>query len=141
MATACSQDFDADQIATTVNVDDAEPGYAVPVEQALRYLDNEMDMIYGDQTRAAMPRRTVKAVRNVEYRQVAQMTRAAEMPDDVADLFYIVEFADGEGSAVLGADARVEPVLAILDQTVLTPEDFEKADIESDDITSYMTAM
>jgi len=108
----------------------------------LQSLDNELAMICGgDETRAAQPRRRVKAVRNVAYADVAPATRSDEMPDDVADLFYIVEFADGEGSAVLGADKRVEPVVAILDQTVLTPEDFATADIESDDITSYMAAL
>ena len=142
LASACSRDFDADDMPVSAPEPEQEQGYVVPVEQALQSLDNELAMICGgDETRAAQPRRRVKAVRNVAYADVAPATRSDEMPDDVADLFYIVEFADGEGSAVLGADKRVEPVVAILDQTVLTPEDFAAADIQSDDITSYMTAL
>ena len=142
LASACSRDFDADDMPVSAPEPEQEQGYVVPVEQALQSLDNELAMICGgDETRAAQPRRRVKAVRNVAYADVAPATRSDEMPDDVSDLFYIVEFADGEGSAVLGADKRVEPVVAILDQTVLTPEDFAAADIQSDDITSYMTAL
>lgn len=142
LMTSCSRDFDADNNPAPVTSDTTDEGYVVSVEQALASLDNELAMIYGgDETRASQPCRRVKAIHNVAYDRVAPVTRSTEMPDDVADLFYIVEFADGQGSAVLGADKRVEPVVAILDETVLTPEDFASADIESDDITSYMTAL
>lgn len=139
---SCSRDFEAVDTPAPVAEETADEGYVVSVEQALTSLDNELAMIYGDdETRAAQPRRRVKAIHNVAYDRVAPVTRSADAPDDMADLFYIVEFADGQGSAVLGADKRVEPVVAILDETVLTPEDFASADIESDDITSYMAAL
>ncbi len=139
---SCSRDFDAVDTPAPVAEETADEGYVVSVEQALTSLDNELAMIYGaDETRAAQPRRRVKTIHNVAYDRVAPVTRSTDAPDDVADLFYIVEFADGQGSAVLGADKRVEPVVAILDETVLTPEDFASADIESDDITSYMAAL
>ena len=39
-------------------------------------------------------------------------------------MLYIVSFGENNGSAVLGADIRIKPILAILDKTVLTLDDF-----------------
>lgn len=143
LLSSCTKEYvPADCAAPVAEQTAEEEGYAVSVEQALASLDNELAMIYGDdETRAIEPRRRIKAVYSVASDRVAAVTRSMELPDDIGDLFYIAEFADGHGSAVLGADKRVEPVVAILDETVLTPEDFATADIASDDITSYMTAL
>ena len=142
LTSACSRDFDENGRQPVAPEPEPEQGYVVSVEQALVNLESELSMICDNETtRATAPRRYIRAVRSVAYDDVAPATRSEEMPDDVADLLYIVEFADGDGSAVLGADSRVEPVLAILDETVLTPEDFARADIASDDITSYMAAL
>ncbi len=50
------------------------------------------------------------------------LTRSADIPQ-LEDLLYVVSFGEGQGSAVLGADKRVDEIFAILDQTVLTAED------------------
>ena len=142
LTSACSRDFDENGRQPVAPEPEPEQGYVVSVEQALVNLESELSMICDNETtRATAPRRYIRAVRSVAYDDVAPATRSEEMPDDVADLLYIVEFADGDGSAVLGADSRVEPVLAILYETVLPPEDFARADIASDDITSYMAAL
>ncbi len=117
-----------------------EERYVVPVETALQALTNELHMIDGDGTRAGGPR-TVKSVKSVKYRDMAVKTRSGETPEDIDDLIYIVEFEDGQGSAVLGADKRVDPVVAILDETVLTTEDFTNPSGDDDDIKNYVTSL
>lgn len=117
-------------------------GYAVSVGEALNNLANELNLIEGVETRAGGATRAVKSVKSVKYRDMVSATRAAEAPDDIDDLIYVVEFEDGKGSAVLGADKRVEPVIAILDETVLTPEDFTNPSGDPDtDIKAYMVSL
>lgn len=136
---ACTRDESS--LVPPAGPDSAPDGYAVTVEEALTNLDNELAMIYGgDETRSAYSLPRVKSVRSINYDELAPVTRSSAVPDDIDDLVYVVEFAEG-GSAVLGADKRVDPVLAILDETVLTPEDFISADRNSDDLTSYVASL
>lgn len=99
--------------------------YAVTVEEALANLDGVLAQIDGE-TRAGGMRRAV-SVDRVKAADVCDLTRS-EAALDVEDLLYVVSFGEGNGSAVLGADKRVTEVMAVLDETVLTVEDFAKFD-------------
>lgn len=43
---------------------------------------------------------------------------------DFGNLLYVINFEDGNGTAVLGADNRLEPVIAVIDSGYLNLEDF-----------------
>ncbi len=119
---ACSNE---DSLTATVDPAPVSGGnanpYAVTVEEALANLDQALALIDGE-TRAGGMRRAV-SVDRVKAADVCDLTRS-EAALDVEDLLYVVSFGEGNGSAVLGADKRVIPVLAVLDETVLEPEDF-----------------
>ncbi|MFR6556742.1 MAG: Spi family protease inhibitor [Alistipes putredinis] len=51
----------------------------------------------------------------------------SEATADVEDLLYIVNFENEAGYAILGADDRLEPVYAVVDEGSLTTEDFRYA--------------
>lgn len=116
--------------------------HSVSVENALKYLEGDLAMIDPEETRATQPR-IVKSVKHVPFKSVRSTTRAAaDAPNDISDLLYLVEFEDGRGSAVLGADDRIEPVLAILDESVFTVEDFTALPEEANnDISVYMASL
>ncbi len=123
---ACSQD---DSLTATVDPvpeggRNANP-YAVTVEEALTNLNQALAEIDGE-TRTGAMRRAV-SVDRVKAANVCDLTRS-DVALDVEDLFYIVSFGEGNGSAVLGADKRITPILAILDETVLATDDFGKFD-------------
>ena len=126
LGVACSQD---DSLTATVDPvpeggRNANP-YAVTVEEALANLEGVLAQIDGE-TRAGGMRRAV-SVDRVKAADVCDLTRS-EAALDVEDLLYVVSFGEGNGSAVLGADKRVTQVMAVLDETVLTAEDFVKFD-------------
>ncbi len=138
LATSCVKN---DVVLPNAYPEPVDNPYAVSEEEALQCLANELGMIDGEQTRAGGAR-TVKSIKSVKYRDMAPATRSAEAPEGIGDLLYIVEFEDGQGSAVLGADKRVEPVIAILDETVLTTEDFTEPTGDPDtDIKAYMVSL
>ena len=101
-------------------------------EQALKNLYGELNIIDGE-TRADGTTRKVKSIEPL----VGAKTRSGNALDN--DLLYIVEFEEGQGSAVLAADTRLDPVIAVLDTDVLTAEDFASDDM--DDINAYMASM
>ena len=101
-------------------------------EQALKNLYGELNIIDGE-TRADGTTRKVKSIEPL----VGAKTRSGNALDN--DLLYIVEFEEGQGSAVLAADTRLDPVIAVLDTDVLTSEDFASDDM--DDISAYMASM
>ena len=100
-------------------------------EQALKNLYGELNIIDGE-TRADGTTRKVKSIEPL----VGAKTRSGNALDN--DLLYIVEFEEGQGSAVLAADTRLDPVIAVLDTDVLTAEDFASDDM--DDISAYMAS-
>ena len=57
----------------------------------------------------------------------------SEITADVEDLLYIVNFEDEAGYAILGADDRLEPVYAIMDEGNLTAEEFRYAVTATDE--------
>ena len=105
----------------------------ISVDEALTNLDNELRSIYGTDTRTAVNRRKIKTVNRIDFKNTRAKNKDAECP------LYIVEFEDGKGSAVLSADNRVEPVLAILDNDILTESDFNSDDLE--EIKPYIASL
>lgn len=108
------------------------PTTKITKEQALKNLYGELKIIDAE-TRAGGEARKVKSIKSLE----GAKTRSGNALDN--DLLYIVEFEEGQGSAVLAADNRLEPVIAVLDSDVMTAEDFASDDM--DDIGVYMASM
>ena len=115
---------DQEQLTPVDPVPEAELSFVVPVDEALQTLEVALDRIDGEVTRAGN-RRMVKSIERVKAaRALRGGTRTMGDQPALEDLFYIVSFGEGQGSAVLGADRRLESIYAILDETVLTAEDF-----------------
>ena len=85
----------------------AEKPHAVPVEQALEELQSVLEEIDIPAEDGAVTR--------------------SEATADVEDLLYIVNFENEAGYAILGADDRLEPVYAVVDEGSLTTEEFRYA--------------
>lgn len=100
--------------------------HAVSIEQALGELDAVLGAIDGQGTRNDGKRR-VKSVEAVSGEEILPaVTRGADGVE-VEDLFYLVNFENDEGYALLGADDRLEPVYAVLDSGSITIEELQYA--------------
>ena len=95
--------------------------YAVSIDEALNTLTEFLNGIEDSETRSSV--RTVGKVTPIKAVELAPQTRTSNI-DGVDNLLYIVEFEGDAGSAVLGADKRVEPIYAVFDETVVTNDDF-----------------
>ena len=113
--------------------------YAISKEEALGRLEDFMAAFDGEDTRSRS--RVVKSISAVRGEDIMAETRGSEC--EVENLLYIAEFEDGCGSAILGADSRLEPVYAVLDETVMTIDDFRAAENgeEADDVTVFAARM
>ena len=111
--------------------------YFVSKEVALNNLNVFMDAFEGCETRSG--RRGVKNIREVSIDN--GYTRSSLGEEAVG--LYIVEFENGKGSAILGADKRLEPIYAVLDETVMTPSDFENAikGVNMDDVSTFTASV
>lgn len=127
MLVSCSMNHDEVVVAMK-----ATQSTKISKEQALKNLYSELKFI-DEGTRADGTLREVKSIKPL----VGAVTRSGNALDN--DLLYIVEFGEGQGSAVVAADTRLEPVIAVLDSDVLTAEDFANDDME--DISAYMASM
>lgn len=136
-ATSCQQEvvYNNTPKERTATEKSASP-YAVSEEEALARLDAELASLYGEETRANQ--RQVRSIKPIKLNDISPVTRSSDL--DVDNLLYIVEFEDGQGSAILGADERVEGVLAILDNSALTAEDFDNAanNVKNDELSTYL---
>lgn len=124
---SCSTNHDEVVVSVKQN-----PTTKITKEQALKNLYGELKIIDAE-TRAGGEARKVKSIKSLE----GAKTRSGNALDN--DLLYIVEFEEGQGSAVLAADTRLDPVIAVLDSDVMTAEDFASDDM--DDIGVYMASM
>ncbi|MBR2115508.1 MAG: C10 family peptidase [Alistipes sp.] len=124
---SCSTNHDEVVVSVKQN-----PTTKITKEQALKNLYGELKIIDAE-TRAGGEARKVKSIKSLE----GAKTRSGNALDN--DLLYIVEFEEGQGSAVLAADNRLEPVIAVLDSDVMTAEDFASDDM--DDIGAQMASM
>lgn len=101
-AMACSDDIQESHSASNITHDD----YSVSLESALSTADaflSEMDKASGNETRSS--RRTVRSVE-----KVGTNTRSG------SELFYLVNYDDDMGFAMLAADSRLDPIYAISDE-------------------------
>ena len=139
VAVSCQKEFTESASDVTPRTE-VESAYAISEEKAIERLNEFMQSFDGCETRAVQ--RVVKSIDAVEYSDIVKTTRGSE-DIDIDNLLYIVEFEDGMGSAIIGADRRVEPVYAILDESVLTTEDFENAanGVELDEISTYTAGL
>ena len=125
---ACTQQYDEVSIAAN-----NQSNLKISKEQALTYLYGDLRLVDEEKTRAGQSPRTVKSIKQL----TGARTRSGKtLP---SDLLYIVEFEEGRGSAVLSADARITPVIAILDESVLTEEDFASSNTE--EIGPYVASL
>ena len=115
-ATSCQKDVVENIPCNDPMTEEPCSPYAVSKEEALDKLYKEFALINDETTRAN--ERRVRKIESVRYDKLAPATRSTVA--DVEDLLYIVEFEDGKGSAILGADKRVEGVFAVLDEGVIT---------------------
>ena len=141
---SCTRDEDENSVLSPQVPEPVSP-YAVPESEALQSLAVALQQIDGaDETRAGGVRKPL-SIRSVKGSDVLETTRSTDIPD-LDNLFYVVSFGEGNGSAVLGADRRVSSVFAILDETELTAADFSRSELtraENDDpekdIRVYLT--
>lgn len=122
-----------ENIALLSTVGNTSKSNVISASEALTNLDNELRSIYGTNTRSAVNMRKVKTINYIDFKGTRTKNGDTECP------FYIVEFEDNKGSAILSADNRVEPVLAILDNDVLTESDFASNDL--DEIKPYIASL
>ena len=127
LSVACSRGHDE----VVVNMDTPQTT-KISKEQALKNLYGELKIIDGA-TRSDGSSRSVKSIKELK----GAVTRSGDALAN--DLLYIVEFEEGQGSAVVAADARLDPVIAVLDSSVITEEDFSSTNTE--DIGVYMASM
>lgn len=134
MLSSCSDD--PDNSAFPEPAIDPASEYAVSPESALGNLELFLGTLQsiGGETRAGLFGRRVASI--LPLKTVSARTRSASA-SGVENLLYLVAFEDGQGSAILGADTRVNPVYAVLDETVLTPEDFESKNFDLRDSTGH----
>lgn len=124
--TSCQKEFtDKNTSVGEIVINEHMPSYAISEDEALERLDNFMTAFDNAETRVR--HRTIKKIEKISLNNISNHTRSTLSSDDIRDLLYIVEFGEGEGSAILGADNRTEQVYAVLDNTVLTADDFKNA--------------
>jgi len=127
LVTGCNRDFEESDIGPSVPNDSSVCSSVRSQEEALEGLFAVLERIDApDETRAGTFRQ-VQSVTALKTAAVCDPTRSGAGPG-AEDLFYLVSFGEGNGSAVLGVDRRLPEVLAVLDETVLTPADFVRGD-------------
>ncbi|MBR4853393.1 MAG: C10 family peptidase [Alistipes sp.] len=102
-------------------VEEVKNPYAVTPDEAVQLLKT---VIGGEFTRAV----SVGEIKTLRKSDFVPTTRGAED----GDVIYIVDLENG-GSAVMGADKRMEPIYAILDETKVTPDKLTLTATRSDD--------
>lgn len=139
-ATSCQKDVGENIPSNEPMTEELCSPYAVSEEEALDRLNAELGILYYGETTRANDRR-VRKIEPVRYDKLAPATRSTVA--DVENLLYIVEFEDGKGSAILGADKRVEGVFAVLDKGVITSEDFNNAanGVATDELNTYLAGL
>ena len=138
--TACQKDVACNDtpIEVATVVDSVSP-FAVSKEVAVERLKTVLAAIDGEETRSNV--KLIKSITPIEYADIVAETRANE-EYNIDNLLYIVEFEDGQGSAILGADERVDSVFAVLDSSVITEDNFEAAlNGNVEDLDNYLAAL
>lgn len=111
----------AKEEASIAKIEEVKNPYAVTTDEAVELLQT---VIGGESTRAI----SVGEIKTLRKSDFVPTTRGA----DDGDLIYIVDLENG-GSAIMGADKRMEPIYAILDETKVSPEQLTLTATRSDD--------
>ena len=111
----------AKEEASIAKIEEVKNPYAVTTDEAVQLLQT---VIGGESTRAI----SVGEIKTLRKSDFVPTTRGA----DDGDLIYIVDLENG-GSAIMGADKRMEPIYAILDETKVSPEQLTLSATRSDD--------
>lgn len=130
---ACSRSSEEPDSILSPNTPDPSPSWVRSQEDALESLAATLENLEGSESTRAASVRQIRSVETVKMADVAPSTRSGAA-SDTDDIFYLVSFGEGSGSAILGADRRLPAVLAVLDETVLTPDDLtcsEEREIET----------
>ena len=127
----CTRDPTTEEAPQPPSVPEQKISHVVPVEQALEDLQGLLEAIDAPAEDGAATRsggiRRVKSVTTVSPEALNPGGTRSETTTDVEELLYIVNFENEAGYAILGADDRLEPVYAVVDEGSLTTEDFRYA--------------
>lgn len=107
--------------ASIAKVEEVKNPYAVTPDEAVQLLKSVMG---GESTRAI----SVGEIKTLRKSDFVPTTRGGED----GDVIYIVDLENG-GSAVMGADKRMEPIYAILDETKISAEKLTLTATRTDD--------
>ena len=104
--------------------------YAVTPDETVQLLKT----VIGGETTRTVSIGDIKTLRKSDF---VPTTRGGED----GDLIYIVDLENG-GSAIMGADRRMEPIYAILDETKISPEQLmltaTRSDSDEEDIEDFL---
>lgn len=95
-------------MASRDNVTEVDPNF-IDIDEALRNADDHFDFVFGKGTRAG------RKVSNVETFPPGILTRSNEAEDEMYG-FYIVNYENNGGFAIISADSRRESIYAISDE-------------------------
>ena len=127
----CTSDPTTEEAPQPPSVPEQKISHVVPVEQALEDLQGLLEAIDAPAENGAATRsggiRRVKSVTTVSPEALNPGGTRSEATADVEELLYIVNFENEAGYAILGADDRLEPVYAVVDEGSLTAEEFRYA--------------
>lgn len=115
---SCVAEFD-----TTPKQQNPTDPFAISVEEALDGMYDLMESLYGSGTRAAS--RRVASVEALKGSRLAPMTRCSmrELPENP---YYLVNFANDEGFAILGGDRRLSSMLCVTESGSFTVSEAEQ---------------
>ncbi len=111
--------------------------YEVTPEEAVSRLGM---FLSNNGTRASLNDVTIKTLMKSDFVPTTRSSNAEDAP-----AVYLIDIPEG-GCAVMGADKRLEPVYAIMDETKLSPEDLisnatRSESSEDEDIKAFVTGM
>lgn len=112
---SCVKDLEPD--AQTPDNGEPTTSHVVPVQRALDELNQMLGATRGET-------RSTSALRADQVQVVARPSQATRSGGGADTLFYIVNFDDQAGYAIMGADDRIEGVIALVDDGSLSPEEF-----------------
>lgn len=118
---SCSINQESHEIRTNTD------SHSVPIENAISELNTTLRLLYSD-TKTPTAKRTsnISEIITVTYEDLMGLKTKSDENSDFENLLYVINFEDSNGTAVLGADNRLEPVIAIIDSGYLNLEDFTR---------------
>ncbi|MCC8034559.1 MAG: C10 family peptidase [Rikenellaceae bacterium] len=97
------------------------PDTRVSIDDAIRAVDNFLEFLDSERTRSGRPKRTVSGHYLLGENSATRSGDASQQSDGI---FYLINFADDEGFAIVGADTRLPTdIFAIADSGNIDPEE------------------